>query len=349
MIHSWEVIRRVLTEDGRSIKEIADAMSAQMETTMPAARLEAWTRPPGKKPRAASPREKKAHSLRINPLARIDGLIRHTGDFAYLDWLAVRSGGIWIHPHTGSPDRRSRSIKVWYDAWTQIHALRGEIKGAFEDDEEFDSEEVNVIALRWLAVQRWIEGVVVGFDGRSFRTGEVGTNPEADLLPDLPAWAVFLHSIKGLKQNFRKASGASAIEKRLADQIHLSWETVRNWRKRPANRQSGKTNPLDECLALMGATRSDLPLRWLASRWDGLIVPNTSKGAPKDPLKEWMNTHLELAELECALGRYFLEDKEISGKNAAVFVKEWDDVKRCMPLLIQAIAKSARSRENRRP
>ena len=351
---SFTVVRITLAEAIVPAEDVADQMGDLTGKRMDLSRLENWACSPGKKPPAsASPATKKVHSKKIDPLCRVDRFIQHTGDVSLLDWLADRRGGIFVPctDRVDSPEQRSgTTVRDWYRIWSEIHALRGVIKEAFEDDRKFDLKEADRIAVRWLQVRRWIERVMLRWFDRVPELGSVNLSSDADQLQALPSWAVFGESMEQFHEREQAGledpgsqSGILTSQKALAQHVGLSREAVRNWWKRPEknHRKSNHLNPLDECLALMESTRSNRPLEWLASRHGGCVVPGCRQREAEDLLRDWMNTHLEWAELECAVGRYVLGITKVNKLNLEDLRTEWEDVKECMPTLLAAIYRDA--------
>ncbi|MCB1086789.1 MAG: hypothetical protein KDM63_07070 [Verrucomicrobiae bacterium] len=329
---SWEVIRETLKGCRRKLDQVASEMSAIKEgMRITVEDLNAWQRPPKIGTGELDRKAKLERTRTINPLLRIDGLMEKTGNVLPLEWLAAVCGGIFVR---GERAYSGNSLpNEWYQTWGHLHSLRGEIKRAFDDDSQFSSEEIRLITFRWFRVQSWIEGLLRSWEKQPLVRFDLGWDLGAEWRNQADVCHVMARAIDP-----SGAKNAKVPREEIALVLGVSKEAVATWTRPPKHRQSGTSTPLDQLLALMKVCGSELPLAWMALRQGGWVVREGGRNLEKGLLKTWIQVHLELAELDCAISRAAVHLGEVEAGSVSSIRAEWEDVKRWVPGFIRQLS-----------
>ena len=140
-MQSHELLREVFQK--HSAKQIAADLGLSLSM------IYKWAEPP----------EGDAGSGAVNPLDRIDALLRATGDYRLVQWVCQRAGGFFIHNAKTKNPHPDFLIPATNEVIQEFADLLGVIAAAAGDN-DINKAEAKKIRARWEELKMATEGFV---------------------------------------------------------------------------------------------------------------------------------------------------------------------------------------------
>lgn len=280
--------------------------------------------------------DKRTEAEILRQKKRLASYTAATGNDYPLRWLAARSGGIYVvdrdFPLEGLGFR-----KIWYDTWCKLHDLRSEIRVSFEDDGEFDEDELVAITYHWLKYVGWGEGLLLALEKKVGIGPQKSDNPYSKtiLLEWLQSYLVMMYA---RDHQIHEDDGVRLSIAKIAEAIDgVGASTVGNWCKHP-DLYSGSANPLKR---VEESGRRSI-LEALYSDFGGRFIRGTTPIFDvKDSINTWTQTHLAMARFDAAVVEMSNKSDRFREEDIAEFRVLWESVKAHANGFIEQMGKKA--------